>query len=152
MSVQRYVKKPVVIEAVRWTGDNLSEVKAFVGGYVLDGGRLHISTLEGLMLASVGDFIIRGVKGEFYPCKPDVFDATYAPAKNELEAPVEWKTICYDDEFWEAYPDHETGLDVIRVNDGRWKWTANIDRDRHGYEATEAEAKAAAEKAAREMK
>lgn len=103
------------------------------------------------MLASVGDFIIRGVKGEFYPCKPDVFDATYAPAKDESEAAVEWKTIDGDPEVWEAYRD-DANLEVVRRADGQWRWTTVIAREQQGREKTEAEAKAAAEKAAREMK
>lgn len=81
----QYRKKPVVIEAVQWTGDNYDEVDSFIGlvnnpnhakhGYSKEG--VHIKTLEGVMTASVGDWIIKGVKGEFYPCKPDIFAATY---------------------------------------------------------------------------
>lgn len=79
----RYRKKPVVIEAVQWTGVNGAEVAAFCAGvagiHAADGSmvQLQIRTLEGVMTASVGDWIIRGVKGEFYPCKPDIFAATY---------------------------------------------------------------------------
>jgi hypothetical protein len=78
----KYRKKPVVIEAVRLTPDNVQEAVAFCGGklkaHPLTG--LLIETLEGNMLASAGDWIIKGVKGEFYPCKPDIFEATYEPA------------------------------------------------------------------------
>lgn len=75
-------KKPVTIECVKWDGENLEEVQNFCGISYIGGGKdddkkLVISTLEGDMLASVGDFIIRGVKGEFYPCKPDIFEQTY---------------------------------------------------------------------------
>lgn len=76
----RFRKKPVVIEAIQYTGRNLEEIvlwskapeiiEEFTGG-------LEIHTLEGVMRADVGDWIIRGVKGEFYPCKPDIFAATY---------------------------------------------------------------------------
>ena len=73
----KYQKKPV--EAVQYTGQNDYEIQEFVGvtcsGHRPDG--LHIMTLEGDMHASPGDFIIKGVKGEFYPCKPDIFAATY---------------------------------------------------------------------------
>ena len=74
----RYRKKPVVIEAVQWVGDNANEVTAFLGGaaWWTTIGPI-IATLEGDLHASVGDFIIKGVKGEFYPCKPDIFEATY---------------------------------------------------------------------------
>lgn len=87
-------KKPVVIEAVQWTGENLWDVLAFTGkhpkwsewfstfdqyeAYVrASGGVFKILTLEGTMEATPGDWIIRGVKGEHYPCKPDIFEATY---------------------------------------------------------------------------
>lgn len=84
----RFTKKPVTIEAIQWTGKNLREVITFTDGppdtleayadlVARDG--LKIYTLEGKMLANVGDWIIRGVKGEYYPCKPDIFEATYSP-------------------------------------------------------------------------
>jgi len=84
----KYRKKPVVIEAMRLDRMNGSEVAAWCGGHhwTLDPeheitSSLDITTLEGVMRAEVGDWIIRGVKGEFYPCKPDIFDATYEPAE-----------------------------------------------------------------------
>lgn len=74
----RFRKKPVEIEAVQWTGDNTNEVASFTGGISRPGGAgLIIPTLEGDHTASKGDWIIRGVKGEYYPCKPDIFAATY---------------------------------------------------------------------------
>jgi hypothetical protein len=80
----RYRKKPVVIEAVRWTGENYyDEVRPFLRGqdhFVTRADKVAIKTLEGTMDAGVGDWIIRGVQGEFYPCKPDIFEATYEPA------------------------------------------------------------------------
>lgn len=75
----RYRKKPVVVEAVRWTGENLKELSRFMGTYNVAHGRIQISTLEGVMEASAGDYVIKGVQGEFYPCKPDIFEATYEP-------------------------------------------------------------------------
>ena len=85
----KYRKKPVVIEAVQWTGLNEDEIYEFTHGecqLCANDCRLFIPTLEGSMEASVGDFIIRGVKGEYYPCKPDIFEATYEPVEggNEL--------------------------------------------------------------------
>ena len=89
MSAQRFRKKPVEIEAVRWEhsgggtirDSNVEEVEAFLGYYPLVSpdrlGQLGIETLEGTMWAASGDWIIRGVQGEFYPCKPDIFEATY---------------------------------------------------------------------------
>lgn len=81
-------KKPVTIAAIQWTGNNTEEVKAFFGedakkcyGICLEDApekvNLIIETLEGNFIASPGDFIIRGVKGEYYPCKPDIFEQTY---------------------------------------------------------------------------
>jgi len=79
----KFRKKPVVIEAVRWNGteDRWAEILKWTKGQVqaisCHGRGLAIETLEGRMVASDGDWIIRGVKGEFYPCKPDIFEATY---------------------------------------------------------------------------
>ena len=74
----RYRKKPVVIDAIQWTGNNLSEIQVFYKpDGILVGDEIYINTLEGTMKASIGDFIIKGIKGEFYPCKPDIFEATY---------------------------------------------------------------------------
>ena len=79
----KYRKKPVVIDAVQWSGNNLNEILDFMKdkqpNYYEDDEKklLTIQTLEGNMIASVGDYIIKGVKGEFYPCKPDIFEQTY---------------------------------------------------------------------------
>lgn len=77
---KRYRKRPVVIEAVKWTGDNIDELcklEDFRLNYTLVNGVLGVYSLEGVMWASVGDYIIKGIKGEFYPCKPDIFKETY---------------------------------------------------------------------------
>lgn len=93
----RFRKKPVVIEAVQWTGKNLDEIRSFSGvkasiygpGPGTDDDILLIDTLEGQTQASVGDWIIKGIKGEFYPCKPDIFSATYESVDGETAvAPV----------------------------------------------------------------
>lgn len=84
-------KKPVIVEAMLWTGINLHDIKQFVGkalfiNYVdvttLTGiekkiSGIGIKTLEGEHVAEIGDYIIKGVQGEFYPCKPDIFEETY---------------------------------------------------------------------------
>jgi hypothetical protein len=80
--VARYRKKPVVIEAMEMTPRNVMQVAAWCGGhgYTLensDSAFVDITTLEGVMTAQLGDYIIKGVQGEFYPCKPDIFEATY---------------------------------------------------------------------------
>lgn len=75
----KYRKKPVVIEAVLWNGDNYKEVIDFAENKIwFDAlGNIWIATLEGDMIAKKGDYIIKGVQGEFYPCKPDIFAETY---------------------------------------------------------------------------
>lgn len=78
--MKRYKKKPVIIEAVQWTGSNISEICKFTKmdvAHLLVEGQLYIQTLEGVHHATVGDFIIKGVHGEFYPCKPNIFGETY---------------------------------------------------------------------------
>lgn len=82
-----YRKKPVVIQAVKFDGVNRGgelspKLATFLLGvrYIVAGDELVIPTTEGDMKASGGDWIIKGVKGEFYPCKPDIFAATYEPA------------------------------------------------------------------------
>lgn len=90
--VKSYVKNPVCIQAIKWTGINLKDVIEFTGLHksaekltweeyenVVENEGLKIFTLEGPLFCQIGDFIIRGIKGEFYPCKPDIFEATYEP-------------------------------------------------------------------------
>lgn len=84
----KYRKKPVVIEAVQWTGNNLEEIIIFMGvgmeakeDFFFE-KEITIRTLEGEMTAQKDDWIIKGVKGEFYPCKPDIFEQTYEPAED----------------------------------------------------------------------
>jgi len=85
----KFRKKPIVIDAVQWTGDNLAEVFNGLNMQHMElravwpgatNGCLYIRTSEGEMRADENDWIIRGVKGEVYPCKPDIFAATYEPA------------------------------------------------------------------------
>lgn len=83
----RYRKRPVVVEAWEFTRDSLKAADSWVRRYQNDiklvsqyGGEvlyIEIKTLEGTMRAELGDYIIKGVQGEFYPCKPDIFEATY---------------------------------------------------------------------------
>ena len=99
--IKKYRKKPLIIEAIQWTGDNLIEITAFLRKIpteeitseinsselaqknwkehekVLYHKGITIATLEGDMTASVGDYIIKGVEGEFYPCKEKIFNETY---------------------------------------------------------------------------
>ncbi len=74
----KFKKKPVVIEAIQFNGKNLPEMELFVPvGHYVDDGTFDIVTLEGNLHVSINDWIIKGIKGEFYPCKPDIFESTY---------------------------------------------------------------------------
>lgn len=99
INATKYRKKPVVIEAMQWAGtaETATPIIDWVlsgdgiahywdkgeDDYDLDNASIHISTLEGFMRASPGDFIIRGVQGEFYPCRSDIFEMTYEVASEE---------------------------------------------------------------------
>lgn len=92
----KFRKKPVVIEAVQWDGADVDSVLALCltkasvrRPYVRNESNQHyllIDTLEGTMTAERGDWIIKGVKGELYPCKPDIFEATYEPVEDSRNA------------------------------------------------------------------
>ena len=79
----KYRKKPVVVEAIQWNGENTEEVyqfaKPFVSYQTINATipQMAIDTLEGKMVVSQFDYVIKGIQGEFYPCKPDIFEATY---------------------------------------------------------------------------
>jgi len=81
--MMKFIKKPVAIEAVQWKGDNIAEILLLSAGGGREigeevfGGRLVIKTLEGDMVANLNDWIIKGISGECYPCKPDIFEKTY---------------------------------------------------------------------------
>lgn len=82
----KFRKKPVVVEAIQWDGtdETFDQILGWTEDtdqtIALSCGSLWIDTLEGEMRADKNDWIIKGVKGEFYPCKPDIFAATYDPA------------------------------------------------------------------------
>jgi len=102
----KYRKKPVVIEAILYTGKNGFEISKWSNNLayqspVLEpsennpgGSYLQIKTLEGIMTASPGDWIIKGISGEFYPCKPDVFEKTYEPVPAEHSHGTNSKSVC----------------------------------------------------------
>lgn len=84
----KFRKRPVVVEAVQFTEENINVMVPWltsgcawgIGRNEQDQMVLTINTLEGAMTANTGDYIIKGVKGEFYPCREDIFLATYEPA------------------------------------------------------------------------
>jgi hypothetical protein len=86
--IQEYEKIPVKIQAVQWTGSNFEEVFKLTGAHRIGTDsatkNLLIPTLEGEMRADVGDYIIKGIKGEVYPCKPDIFEMTYKATNSNM--------------------------------------------------------------------
>lgn len=90
--MSRYQKNPVEITAFQLTKENAKELTAWCGGRLVEEidaihsseryVGINISTPEGIMRASEGDWLIRGVKGEFYPCKPEIFDLTYTKVED----------------------------------------------------------------------
>lgn len=82
-NARRYRKKPVVIRAWRWDGEDMWGLQAFCGDAVIipDGEFPRIRTMEGDMTVNPGDYVIRGVRGEFYPCNGDIFRETYEEVK-----------------------------------------------------------------------
>ena len=88
--VKKYIKRPVSVEAIQYTDNNLYEVLNFLGkeNYSLEHVKngvvdIMIYTLEGDHRCKKGDYIIKGIKGEFYPCKPDIFEKTYNEEKGQ---------------------------------------------------------------------
>lgn len=125
--MKQYRKKPVTIEAVQFDGLNPTEIKDFVGENckveIYDNevtppvARIVIHTLEGDMEVSKGDYVIKGVKGEFYPCKPDIFQQTYESTETQKELEEEMKRFIdahYHTRFDETL---ENGNDPLTVFD-----------------------------------
>lgn len=79
----QYRKKPVTIDAIQFNGSNFDEIQNFCSNkHIFDcGSYIVIPTLEGNHNANINDFIIRGIAGEYYPCKPDIFEQTYEPVE-----------------------------------------------------------------------
>ena len=86
MSTRDYVKKPIVVRAVQYNGRNHQEIQECYASIQFfdspEDDAIHIKTLEGFIEACPGDYIIEGIKGEHYPCKPDIFEATYEEVNN----------------------------------------------------------------------
>ena len=83
----KYRKKPVVVEAVQWTGENWTEMSEFMGFFPFVVGEsepcICIDVLDGRMYANIGEYIIKDVNGEFYPCNPKIFEKTYERVEEE---------------------------------------------------------------------
>jgi hypothetical protein len=83
----KYIKLPVIVEAFKWvpTDNNVALIRDWMGGFISYNAKMQIEieTLEGVVFASPGDWIIKGVEGEFYPCKPSVFEKTYKKVEDK---------------------------------------------------------------------
>lgn len=80
----RYRQKPIEIEARQITEENFEDVAAWCGGFYYQSGRLlTLATPEGLVAATIGDYVIQGVRGEFYPCKESIFNGVYDLVEDE---------------------------------------------------------------------
>lgn len=88
--IKKYITKPCEIVAVEWNDDNFEEISEFTNYdaemVLVTSGKheLVINTLKGQVIVNVGDFIIKGLRGEFYPCKPDVFHKKYEEQQEEI--------------------------------------------------------------------
>ena len=109
--VKDYMKKKIAVQAMVWTGDNPEDLKQFMedqGYYFNDEDcGLYIETLEGDHKANTGDYIIKGVKGEFYPCKPDIFEMSY-------EEVTQKQAIGYINDEWKRNRNFSTALDWLK--------------------------------------
>lgn len=110
--MNKYIKKSVEIEAIQWNGNNLEEIMKFINSefnyeknteyatkkfsYSQTTNDLYINTLEGVMKATIGDYIIKGIKGEYYPCKPDIFELTYEKVYTLEEVKKMWEEEGYE--------------------------------------------------------
>ena len=129
----RYRKKPVVIEAIQFidTPERLEELSKFIDNQPLrvdyknpNKPVLKLQTLEGEHIASVGDYIIKGVKGEFYPCKPDIFEMTYEKADSENFNHRSKECIQYIIETTRV--DKETIVKILQAEDEYIKYILKI--------------------------
>lgn len=110
---EKYIKRPVEVETLKWNGKNMKQIIEFAGDYKVwesTDNTLLIETLEGNMTASKGDYIIKGVDGEIYPCKPDIFHKTYQ-ANSEVEEGTK------HDAFNLKFKEHEVFADKLVIVD-----------------------------------
>ena len=117
--IKDYVKKQVTIQAMEWTGENVEELEDFTEDQDNEKWfrefdeygeqHLYIFTLEGSMKANIGDYIIKGVKGEFYPCKPDIFEMTYED--------ISIKEVAPDNDDWKSNRNFSDALRFLKLGE-----------------------------------
>ena len=135
--VKKYVKRPVSVEAIQYTDNNLYEVLDFVGkeNYRLEHVKngvvdIMICTLEGDHRCNEGDYIIKGIKGEFYPCKPDIFGKTYNEEKrktiklNIYHSDGNYMGVTYGGTLKEFIKKADKGKNIKLISNGR-EWFIN---------------------------
>ena len=112
--IKDYMKKQIVVQAMVWTGENSEELEDFIGHvcigqdfYFDEDRNLFIVTLEGDHRADIGAYIIKGVKGEFYPCQPDIFEMSY-------EEVTQKQAIGYINDEWKRNRNFSTALDWLK--------------------------------------
>lgn len=133
MKKNKYRKKPVTIEAVELGYDNANQVAAWCGGTVgsIEGTYMYrpvfIITLEGTMRADVGDFVIKGVNGEFYPCKPDIFYASYDAVDDDDIEPPAMKIK------WTTESPREAGFYWVELHSSSVRCIIDVDIDDDGF-------------------
>jgi hypothetical protein len=131
----KYRKKPVVIEAIQYTGNNIVEIIKFMQErangdksrylrYNTKKGEYFIPTLEGEHKLTEGDYVICGIKGEFYPCKPDIFEQTYEKADSENFTPRSKECIQYISDTTEV--DEKIVIKVLQAEDEYVKYILKV--------------------------
>lgn len=132
----KYIKKSVEIEAIQWNGINLSEIQEFGKGNldidIYNNGvtpplvTIKIKTLEGVMKLNENDYLIKGINGEYYPCKPDIFELTYDKVYTLEEVKKEWEELGYE---WKEDTEHfylaKDVLSIISFNKREKYYYAN---------------------------
>ncbi|MFZ3286616.1 MAG: hypothetical protein WA191_07170 [Telluria sp.] len=127
IQTRQFTKKPVTIEAIQWTGRmdcidafNIPELHQSLGSQ-----KVGIPTLEGTMIADIGDWIIKGVNGEFYPCKPDIFELTYSATPAPAPGPIlsDERTL-FEAAARKGLDTAISGFDFQRNDDDEYKWFA----------------------------
>ncbi len=115
--IKKYVKKRIPIEAIQWTGSNFEELQAFAGSDLyMQNGRLYIHTLEGDMAAAnpIGDYLVKGIKGEFYFCEKAIFEESYEEYEEPLTYEFTQQTPVPPDYYMQGYnyvsPPSESGM------------------------------------------
>lgn len=136
MPIEQFRKYPIRVEAILWDGTNIDEIQEWCKDAYLpsdEAGTVIIQTLEGNMAGHVGDWIVKGAVGEFYPVKPDAFTATFGPWSSD---PLETGVTYVDGESWQslmddldAPPDPEQVSKLRKLFEENPPWSDNVEGD-----------------------